>query len=374
MTDASPKVLIVGLGSIGRRHLRNLRQVAPGLTIGVWRQQHTQRPDDECARLADAWFFSEASALAWGPTAALVCNPAPFHTATALALARAGVHLFIEKPLAASLAGIDDLMALYRERRLTLLPGYCFRHHALLRRLKELVHAEAVGKVLGIRAEVGQYLPDWRPDTDYREGVSAKAALGGGALLELSHELDYVQWLGGPVAAVTALARRVSALEIETEDLAEVTLDFAGGAIGQAHMDMLQRTPSRSCKVIGSEGTLVLDFIRGELREFRPGDGEGRVHAAPPDAPGMYVAELRHFLDCLAGAATPCVTVAEARRVLEIVLAAQQSAAVEMQRRHSRSILKLSRERRWRLTLRIRASIRLALRQDDTGGPCTLPP
>ena len=90
---------------------------------------------------------------------------------------------------------------------------------------------------------------------------------------------------------------------------------------------MVQRTSSRTCKVIGSTGTLVLDFVNGELREFTAGCSQGRVHAADPAAGNMFVTEMRHFLDCVAGAAAPCVTVEEARRVLELVLAAKRSSA-----------------------------------------------
>ena len=178
------------------------------------------------------------------------------------------------------------------------------------------------------RAEVGQYLPDWRPTSDYCMGVSAQRALGGGALLELSHELDYLGWLFGPPARVTARGGRFSDLTLDVEDLVELLLEYPSAPrLVSVHLDMLQRAPQRTCRVIGSEGTLVWDAIADRVDLYRAATGIWETLPVTPlaDRNQMYLDELCHFLDCIAQGTQPQVDGAAGLRALAIVAAARQS-------------------------------------------------
>ncbi len=318
------RALIVGLGSIGRRHLSNLRQIEPDASITVW-HQHTRA--DEVPG-ADRVVYSLEAALAEQPEIALLAGPAVTHIDTGLALARAGVPLFIEKPLSHTGAGVAELIDLCRQSQLVLMVGYNLRFSEPLRLLQQAASDGRIGQLLGLRAEVGQYLPDWRKDTDYRQGVSARRDLGGGAILELSHELDYARWLMGEVAAVSAQADRVSDLDIDVEDLAEITLRFQSGAIGNVHVDMVQRAVTRTCRIIGTDGTLTWDAISNQVRLFEAATQAWcELHPAITlDRNAMYVAELRHFLDCVAQRTRPLIGGEDGWQVLKIALAAKQSA------------------------------------------------
>lgn len=322
------RVLVVGAGIIARRHIRNLKLVDPAARIAVWRQ--SPRSDDlgELAASVECVFRSPEEALAWAPQAAVVASPAPFHVPQAAGLAERGVHLLIEKPLSDSLEGIEPLLRTCAERGVVGMVGYNLRFHAPLRILKETLAAGAIGRVLGVRAEVGQYLPDWRPGTDYRRSVSARRSLGGGALLELSHEIDCARWLGGEVADVCARVGRLSPLEIDVEDTAEILLRFESGALGSVHLDMIQRAPARWCRLIGSEGTLHWDGSDDSVGLFAASEGRW-VPLRPPgqeDRNAMYVAELRHFLECVESGRTPAVSIEDGLRALRIALAAAESA------------------------------------------------
>jgi predicted dehydrogenase len=319
------RLLIAGLGSIGRRHLTNLRSLVPDAYIGVWRQATpagTEVPEE-----VDEVVYDLEAALALKPAIALVTGPAITHVATAKPLAEHGIHLYVEKPLSHSLEGIDDLLAVCRRNSAMLMVGYNYRFNSSLRVAREAVVAGAIGRVMGVRAEVGQYLPEWRPDKDYREGVSARAELGGGVVLELSHEFDYVRWLVGEVAAISARTAKVSDLEIDVEDLAEITLQFRDGAIGNIHLDMVQRSPVRTCRIIGSEGTITWDGIAGRSSLYRAEVGvwvdlesSGKVRN------DMYRDGLQHFLGCIASGQAPEVTGEDGRCALEIALAAKESS------------------------------------------------
>ncbi|NDC76087.1 gfo/Idh/MocA family oxidoreductase [bacterium] len=325
--ETDQRFLVVSLGSIGRRHLRNLRALRPQSLIGVLRLT-SSGANEELPECADLQFTSVNDALAFAPSAAIIASPASTHLAVAMPLARAGVPLLIEKPLATSCAGLDELLAAAAE--IPLMVAYNLRFLPSLIEARRLIHAGAIGEVLAVRAEVGQYLPTWRPASRYQNTVSARQALGGGALLELSHEFDYLYWMFGLPTRVTASGGRYSALEIDVEDLVSVNLEYeAPRRLVHVHLDLLQRATTRGCKFIGSEGTLRWDGIADTLECYTPAAAEWRCVQTRPcaDRNEMYVAELAHFLQCVARGGRPLVDLRAAHDVLAIVDAARASIA-----------------------------------------------
>jgi predicted dehydrogenase len=320
------RFLIVGLGSIGRRHLKNIRLTMPHAHITVWRQhaQPTQAPDND---LADHTVYQMADALDQKPDVALICSPATRHIDTALQMAEQGIHLFVEKPLSHSLANVDRLLLLCQQQKLILMVGYNLRFNRPLMAAKSALDNGRIGRPVSVRVEVGQHLPDWRPEANYRHGVSAQRNLGGGVLLELSHELDYVRWLMGEVKAVQAQIDHLSDLEIDVEDIAEIGLRFADGTIGSVHLDMIQRPPMRMCRIVGTESVLEWDGIANCSRVYNVKSGGWQQLAADTqDRNAMYVDEIRHLVTCIQGETTPIVTGEDGRRILEIIAAARESA------------------------------------------------
>ncbi len=322
------RVLIVGMGAIARRHLKNLKALAPSVQVCVWRRSATRDDLGELDLLVDQVVTAEADAIAWGAEAALITGPASSHIEVGLALAAHGIHLFVEKPLSHSLDGVDDLIERCRSRRLVLMVGYNFRFYPPLSICREALNAGRIGKAVSFRAEVGQYLPDWRPGLDYRQSVSACRILGGGALLELSHELDTARHLMGEVRTVSAQTDHLSDLEMDVEDVAEITLRFTSGAMGSIHLDMIQRTPTRWCRVIGTEGTLEWQWHDHRVRLFSTAAGKW-LDLSPPgtiDRDEMYLSELRHFLDCVRDGREPSVTGEDGKNTLRIALGARASS------------------------------------------------
>lgn len=333
------QILICGLGSIGRRHLENARRLVPSAHITVFRHA-ASATDHPMSEGFDLVVHDLDDALRERPDIAVVASPAPFHVSTATRLAAAGVHVLIEKPLADTLDGIDALASVAAQTGSVVMVGYHLRFSPSLQVLHAAHTRGLIGRTLAIRAEVGQYLPDWRPGADYRDGVSAKRELGGGVVLELSHELDYVRWLGGEVASVQAEIARLGDLAIDVEDTAEIILRLSGGCIASIHLDMVQRSPTRTCKIIGSEGTLLWDGLAGSVRHFAAHDGVWTDLLSPataPDRNDMYLAEMQHFMRCAFDGLPASVDVATGRRIVQIALAAKRSAdlgeAVRLDRR-----------------------------------------
>ena len=131
-----------------------------------------------------------------------------------------------------------------------------------MREVKRLVAEGVAGRLVSIRAQFGQYLPDWHPWEDYRRGYSARRDMGGGVVLDRVHELDYVRWLMGNVTEVCALSGKLSSLEIDSEDTAEILLRFESGAFGSVHLDYVRRDRDCRLEIVGEEGTLEWSYQR----------------------------------------------------------------------------------------------------------------
>lgn len=321
------RYLIVSLGSIGRRHLRNLRALRPDAHIAVLRQ-HTSVETDVAPEGADQQFTTMEQALAYRPDAAIIAGPASTHLDTALHLAKAGAHLLIEKPLADKPEGLDTLITHCKQHGLVLMTGYHLRFSPSLRETRRLIESGAIGNVLGVRAEVGQYLPDWRPASDYRQTVSAQRMLGGGALLELSHELDYLYWLFGLPNRVTARGGHYSRLEIDVEDMIEITLEYQSPKrLINIHLDMVQRAPVRRCRFIGDAGTLLWDALTERIECYTSQSNKWETYDkfVCPDRNRMYLDELEHFFQCIEHGEAPLIDGAQGYDVLKIVNAARIS-------------------------------------------------
>ncbi len=318
------KFLVIGCGSIGKRHLRNLCALAYD---DLFVLRSSRRDAEAIEREFGAKsFFSLEEALAQKPDIVIVSNPTHLHIPTALATARAGAHLFIEKPLSHSLEGVSELADLVKRQNLKAMIAYPLRFYPGTQKMRQLLQENTIGRPLYVHAEVGSYLPDWRPGRDYRQLYSAHAKMGGGVLLDLSHEVDYLYWLFGTPENLTAQIQNTGALEIDAEDNVNILMETAGGLSISLHLDYLQRPTTRACKVVGTEGTLVWDYIAGEVRLYRAANGEWETFTFNDRRNQMFVDELRHFIQCVESDTTPLIPLEEGIRVLQICLAAKQAA------------------------------------------------
>jgi predicted dehydrogenase len=243
-----------------------------------------------------------------------------------LAAAEHGCHLFIEKPISHTLEGCEKLSGLVEQREIVATVGYNLRFHPALQTVREIILEGKIGKILNVRAWVGHYLPDWHPGEDHRTSYMASVELGGGVILTLSHELDYLFWLFGEVGQVTAVSARSESLQMSTESLAEITLEFDNGILGQVHLDCLRRTPARGCEIVGTDGTIQVDLLKSKIYIYLPGESEPTTIERPlRDSNAMYLDEVTDFLECVGTKRTPRVSLREGIAVLKIALAAHRA-------------------------------------------------
>lgn len=328
--DTSPpeqrRFLVIGCGSIGKRHIGNLLSLGVPDVIAFDIQASRREEVEE--RLHIPVLNSLEEAWQHRPEVAVVAAPTSLHVPLSLEVAKHGCHLFIEKPLSHTMEGVDELLRAVKEKNLITLVGCNMRFHPGIMRVKNLIDEGAIGKVVAARLEAGQYLPDWHPWEDYRNMYSARRELGGGVILDAIHEIDLAHWMLGEVEAVACFAGKLSHLEIDTEDTAAVLLRFANGAIGELHLDYIQRVYSRSCHIIGEEGTILWDFNKRQVKLYSAQTGRWQAFPQNPgyDINEMYIEEMKHFLNCLEGKTKPMLGINSAKIVLKTALAAKEAA------------------------------------------------
>jgi predicted dehydrogenase len=320
------KGLVVGCGSIGRRHLQNLKVLGIGdLAVAESDDERRQRAAEE---LGVASFGSLLEGLRWLPDFAVIATPTNLHIAHALEIASHGCALFIEKPLSHRPEGIAELLRMVCERRLVTMVGCNMRFHPGPRKVKELLDQRRLGKILSARIHGGAYLPSWRPGTDYRTNYAAREETGGGCILDCIHEIDLTRWYLGDALDVVCVAGHLSSLEIQTEDVAVLVSRHSSGALSEVHLDYVQRTYERGCQIAGEDGSLFWDFRDRQVRWYDAASDQWTRFEQPAEwqLNQMYVDEMRHFLDCVRENKDTTLPVAEAAAVMEWVFAAKQSA------------------------------------------------
>ena len=297
------RILIVGLGSIGKRHIGILRDHFPNIEVIVLRHKDCNK--EQTKKLGISYCVTSITdAIALSPQAAIIASPSSKHLEVSIQLASHGVHLLIEKPIANSSEGVEGLIKLCLEKNILLMIAYNLRYFPSLIKLHKYVQENKAGKILTVNSQVGSYLPSWRPGIDYSKSVSAQKALGGGVLLELSHEFDYLSWIFGKIKWVKAHVSKQSNLDIDTEDLANIILGFQSSDgsehIATLNMNFFRHDAVRQCEIIGDDGTLILDFIAGEVKYFSASLKEWEImYTSLTDRSFTYIKQIKHFFHAI---------------------------------------------------------------------------
>jgi len=263
------KILVVGCGSIGRRHALNARHLGKEVVLCDIDKKRMHRFAKKekfpvfYGDLKDAIRKSR-------PKAAIVATPTSMHLEHAVTLVSEGIHVMMEKPLAVSLKGIRRLETLIKKNDITFMMAHSFRFHEGLAVLKKLLERKAIGEVYHAQIMNGWYLPDWHIDEDYRKGYSAREKAGGGVLLtNMSHILDISRWLFGDIVSALGWKGRLGRLEIDVEDYASCFLKTEKGTAITALSDFLSRYPRNEIKVFGSKGHAFTAFDKNEIHLWR---------------------------------------------------------------------------------------------------------
>lgn len=309
--------IFVGSGAISLRHLANWKKLFPHALVSIVSRA---RPKGLCETVKH--YSSLSDALLERPACVVLSNPAVWHVASAMEALEAGAHVFCEKPVSTSSESVEELFELAEKKRRVFWVGYNLRFHACLQKIKEQIEGGAIGRLLTLFLEIGQYLPDWRPHIDYRVSVSAQRKLGGGALLELSHEIDAALWLsGGKLKSVQGTCGQTGELELDVEDYANIAMSFNSGVSAMLHLDFIQRPGHRTYRLIGSKGALDWDSRKSKITLTDFSTGEIEVHEVPEseDRNHSYMRQFKEFVKQTKSEEFVPVASKEALAVLECI-------------------------------------------------------
>jgi predicted dehydrogenase len=339
----------VGLGGIGQRHLRNLRALlGDSVEVTAYRVRRERQTLDDNLQVVPGVDLEQKygvsvcadleQALESRPDVVFITNPSSLHVPVALAAARRGCHLFIEKPLSHSLAQVSELEALCKEQKLVTCVAYQLRYHPGFLRLRELLRAGAVGKLLSVRAEVGEYLPGFHPYEDYRRMYASRSALGGGVTLSQIHEIDYLCALFGAPRRVFSMGGHVSSLEIDVDDVAVSLLEFARAdgspLFAELHQDFVQRPAQRGVTVLGERGKLTWS-LSGRYFEHCDESGKSVERHGYAEFPRnqAFLDELANFFGCVIRGEPCSPSLADGALSLEVAVALLASQAEGVQKK-----------------------------------------
>ncbi len=293
--------LVIGCGSIGKRHIRNLK------TLGIDTRYITAietRKDrqEEIKNLGISKIYEDIDlALKENKfNAAIICSPTNLHTEQAIKLAKNKINFIIEKPLCNNLNDVDKLVNLVNENKLIVLVAYIFRFAPITQKVKEILNKKLIGKVLYARGEFSEYLPDWHPYEDYRTFYMAEKKQGGGSILDQSHIFDLVHYLLGNFKSVIGIVHKQSSLEVNADDISELIVRLENNILVSLHTDIFGRGHKKYLEIKGEKGNITWDFYENSVKVYNSeSNSESIFKKFDKDFNNSYIEELKHFNDCV---------------------------------------------------------------------------
>ena len=321
------KILIVGLGSIGTRHLTNILTETNNEVIIYTKRSNTNTLNKKNVKI----FHDLKSCIFEKPDIAFITNETAYHIPIAKKLAKLGLDLFIEKPLSNKIKDVKEVVQISKRKKLITLMGCNLRFNRSIEKIKSLIEEKKIGQVISVKVECGTYLPDWHPNENYSKGYAARDDLGGGVVLTCIHELDYLYWFFGEIKEVFALTGKFSDLKISTNDLSSIIMKFRNNIIAEVHLDYFQKPEIRSCKIIGTKGTIYWDSIDNEVKiyDFKKSKWISKLKIKKYDENEAYVREIRHFFQCITKSQNSMNDISEGEYILKVALGIIKSSKLK---------------------------------------------
>lgn len=319
--------LVIGLGSIGKRHTKNLLELGVPASNIMGVDTRDDRLDEARALGIEKLYKSHKQALeSCEVDAAILCSPTSLHIEQGIELAQNGVHLMIEKPLAHNLDGIDKFVDEVEKNQIKVLMGYIFRFSPLTQKVINLLKNNEIGKILYFRGEFSEYLPDWHKYEDYRSFYMAKKSQGGGSILDQSHIFDLAHYFFGSFEKVFAFNSKISDLEINADDIAELFVVMKSGVIGSLHTDIFGRSHKKYLEIKGENGNIMWDFYGNSVTHYDAKSSKLSVYDDfEEDFNKTYINEMKHFIECCEMNKEPIASLDDGIETMELILSSEKS-------------------------------------------------
>jgi predicted dehydrogenase len=316
--------LIVGCGSIGQRHINNL------LSLG---QKNIKIYDTDCAlvkKISKKFNVEQLETLDFkNINCTLICTPPSTHLSIAKKALSESSHVFIEKPLSNSLKDINNILKIAKKNSLNIFVGYVFRFDYGLQKIEKLLTQNTFGKIISFDAYEGWYLPNWRAWQDHTKSYTGSKQLGGGIILDGSHELNYILWLVGEIKQIFSYFSSIPSLKVKAEGVAEILLVSKSNSIGRIHLDFINPKYNRHCEILCEKGSIRWNFETKKIEVHKAGSSKFKTIKYGLDNNQMYVDEMKYVISCILGKRkNDLITFNDAKRTLEISLAIKKSGSI----------------------------------------------
>lgn len=323
------KLLVIGAGSIGRRHIGNFFKHGISDISCVDPNPERIEQAKQIVPINQAYSDYRDAFSSETFNGVVIASPTSMHIPMAIEAAKAGCHIFLEKPVAHNLDGIETLLEFVRSNKLEVFVAYCHRFIPSVQRLKSLLDSGRIGRVYGVTMNWGSYLPNWHPWEDYRTFYMAKKSQGGGALLDESHGIDLLRFLFGEITEVQGDVGTISHLEIDSDDWAAMLFRTNKGIRGKAHFDLMRHDPQIKLEILGEKGSITWDRIDHKITVY---DAETKSYEIIPytvaDVLSMYDLETRHFIHCMEGKEQSLISLEDGVQTMKIIGAVFESSEI----------------------------------------------
>jgi len=320
------KILIVGYGSIGKRHMRNILS-KKNMNIIICSKRKDLKFQEKNIKIVK----TIDQGIAEKPDMAFITNETNYHISVATKLANAGIDLFIEKPLSSSENGIKQLKKIIKQKGIITLIGCDHRFHPCLKKIKEIIDKKRLGRIMSVQVESSSLLSDWHPYEDYRKGYSAKEELGGGIAMTMTHELDFLRWFFGEIKEIFSITKKISELEITADDISTMTMIFKNNIIGELHLDYFARPQFKSCKIRSTKGTLYWNSDENSVKIFYNKQNKWKTvfQEKKFERNQMFVKELEYFLKCVKNREHTFNDINDGEKIVQVILGAKKSSRMK---------------------------------------------
>jgi len=291
------KVLVVGMGSIGKRHVSNLLDINPNIEIDVF--DNIEKKILDIKKEYSVNVVEEHSVDSNNYDCILVCTSPSSHIDIALRAVNSGSNVFIEKPLSINMDKVNELQELKNKNNIHVFVGYNFRFNKGINLIKKIVEQEKFGKILHVSSYFGQYLPDWKPEQDFKDNYTAWKKLGGGIILDNSHEIDYLTWMFGKPKSIQSDYIQTDLFPSDTEAICDVILKFEKNILGTIHMDYVRRVYRRTLELLCENAVIEWSLSKNEIRIFDVALDSCDINSTGETINDMYIEEMKHVLECV---------------------------------------------------------------------------
>lgn len=339
MDNYIKKVLFVGLGGVGQRHLRNLKLIkGDKVEIFAYRIRKEQMVlNDKLEVVKDETLEEKYSircvasleeGFEKGVDTVFICNPTSMHLDVLEKCIVNNCNIFIEKPISHSLENFEHINEYLKNYNRVLFVGYQNRYHPCIQKLKNFLEEKEIGRVVSVNAEIGECVKNWHKYEDYRRMYACRKDLGGGVIVTQIHELDYLYYLFGMPQKVYAVGGKLSDLEIDVEDVVDILMTYKMDSFTipvMVHEDYLQSPARRKCRVIGTEGKIEIDLLESRINLY---DSNGELAFQETydfNRNDMFVDEVKDFIACIEENKEATISFDEGVKSLEIAMAVKAS-------------------------------------------------